>query len=745
MIIDDDTYPVLADDAVVVPTDDGLIMSDGFGTHIIGGPDLARFAEPLIGRLDGSSSMAGIAADTTTQRTHLRALVELLHKRGLVCLLGPGQSAKHHIHPLTPHRGALQTATVIVYTEQRWGQQVSQLLTAENVATVTTIDDVDDQPSARDGRLAALNDALRGRADLLLIALEHNAIDHHLAAAGLAIKHGVRHIFATLRGPEAIVGPYVVPGQTACWNCWRLREIACAPEPWAERIVHAHLHDRSSQRRATKLTQPPTAAASLAARAARLILGGLAGLGAPRPSHVYIENLVTCTTSSHNVMQMPDCQLCGGLSQPTSRGAAAGHTDDAQSDGPYREWLDSRVGVIQDIRIRRTPILPSLVRAYAVNSDYGNDADIRSECRPYTGFIDGCGGKGFTEQAAVTGALGEAIERYSASIGPHNSITATITELAAPAIPAHQLIHYSDAQYRTADFGYHPPEVEAPLAWVTAEWLDGSGQVWVPADLAYYRPGSRLAQITSNGLAAGLSYADAAARAILEAIERDAFLRTWATRSTPPRIDVHPEVLTQSLPLAELTSQMHRAGLIVEFYQLAAAGDVTAVLAVARADESPWPAATVATAAHIDPVIAVENAALELAYTILFLREVLESGHRRVPTRDSDVHTFLDHALRYSHTSSLPHLSFITNSTDSVTITRQTQAAGGDLAALQSRIPIPIALADVTSPDVAATGIRVVRALSPTLTPLWCGDGMHRVAHLAAPGRQLNTKPHPMC
>ena len=58
---------------------------------------------------------------------------------------------------------------------------------------------------------------------------------------------------------------------------------------------------------------------------------------------------------------------------------------------------------------------------------------------------------------------------------------------------------------------------------------------------------------------------------------------------------------------------------------------------------------------------------------------------------------------------------------------------------------MPVALADVTSPDVAAAGIRVVRALSPELTPLWCGAGLHRTAHLAIGDAALNDLPHPMC
>ncbi|MFT3766160.1 MAG: hypothetical protein QM820_11695 [Minicystis sp.] len=51
------------------------------------------------------------------------------------------------------------------------------------------------------------------------------------AVARFAEMAKVASVGAHLEGLEAVIGPGVVPGETACWNCCRLRRLAHSDRP----------------------------------------------------------------------------------------------------------------------------------------------------------------------------------------------------------------------------------------------------------------------------------------------------------------------------------------------------------------------------------------------------------------------------------------------------------------------------------------------------------------------------------
>ena len=89
---------------------------------------------------------------------------------------------------------------------------------------------------------------------------------------------------------------------------------------------------------------------------------------------------------------------------------------------------------------------------------------------------------------------------------------------------------YEDSQYALPDFPYARFEPTQPIHWTRGNWLDTGEPVWVPALPTYFNfhpPRHELCcQVSSNGLAAGVDLADAALRATLELVERDAFMLT---------------------------------------------------------------------------------------------------------------------------------------------------------------------------------------------------------------------------
>ncbi|MGR4854758.1 YcaO-like family protein [Streptomyces sp. LARHCF252] len=413
--------------------------------------------------------------------------------------------------------------------------------------------------------------------------------------------------------------------------------------------------------------------------------------------------------------------------------------------------MDPRVGVVKSIDIVRSDICPTLIRAYADLSVYTDDTDLSDKNGSAVRVAEKCGGKGFIADDALVGALGEAIERYSAALPPAEVHSARAEDLEGDVLDPSKLVLYGSRQYARPGFPYRHYDPRAHYPWVQGEWLDGTGDVWLPANLVYYTPPGReaLAQVTTNGLAAGCGWEDASCRATLELIERDAFLRMWITRTAPVRLDLDGVDSPAIERVARLVRDLQAHDLALGFYLLPAAGDVTVVLCLGLGDGRQWPGAIVGTAASVDPRSAVEKAALEQAYTALYLRDVLASG-RRLPKSDAEVRTFLDHALRYAGAGTRRRLSFMVDTTRTVRLSDLpgTGTSGQvSLRELVVRLGVPVAIADVTAGDVAATGVRVVRALSPDLQPLHCGTGLERLGRrqLFRGAGRLYTKPHPMC
>src|SRR5215510_1265086 len=141
-------------------------------------------------------------------------------------------------------------------------------------------------------------------------------------------------------------------------------------------------------------------------------------------------------------------------------------------------------------------------------------------------------GKGLTVSGAVLSAVGEAIERYAASLPDADRIVwERPDDLDEEFLDPRTFALYSDAQYDAAGFPYarFDPGVRHP--WVLGKWLGSGAPVWLPAVFAFLsltlQPEHLICQGSSNGLAASTDPDDAARRATLELVERDALMAAW--------------------------------------------------------------------------------------------------------------------------------------------------------------------------------------------------------------------------
>src|SRR6266545_4533293 len=222
-----------------------------------------------------------------------------------------------------------------------------------------------------------------------------------------------------------------------------------------------------------------------------------------------------------------------------------------------------------------------------------------------------CSGKGWTRRQARDGALGEALERYAAMTWrPQRTISATYDGLGRPALHPRDLVLFADHQYDVVPYQPWLPETE--LEWVPAQSLVTGNDLWIPllaAHLGYEPPaGAALFPATSNGFAAGPDPAGATLRALLEVVERDAFLIAWSHR-LPGRCvaaaDV-PDYRTRALAAAYA-----RRGTELVVHLLPTDTSAAVALAIAWSDRAP--AAVTGLAASLDPVAATRSAVFEAA------------------------------------------------------------------------------------------------------------------------------------
>jgi ribosomal protein S12 methylthiotransferase accessory factor len=284
------------------------------------------------------------------------------------------------------------------------------------------------------------------------------------------------------------------------------------------------------------------------------------------------------------------------------------------------------------------------------------------------------------------------------------------------------------------------------MSWTQAQWFDSGKPILVPALVTYFnyraRRGEQICQVTSNGLAAGRDFADAALRATLELLERDAFMMTWLQRRPPRPV----EAAGLGVDVDEVIDEMRALGMDACLYLLDADVAVPTFMCIAWGDGRARPAATVALAAHVDPVEAARKAVLEQAHVGPYVARLMNDPAQKVPRTGGAVRTLNDHALFYVPRSRLGAFDFIRKRQRPRSLSRLSRPTGDAthvcLDAL-ARAGVKVAVADVTSPDLRSGPFCVARALGTYVQPI---DFGHRLRRLANPRlrQRVNPFPHPL-
>jgi ribosomal protein S12 methylthiotransferase accessory factor len=348
----------------------------------------------------------------------------------------------------------------------------------------------------------------------------------------------------------------------------------------------------------------------------------------------------------------------------------------------------------------------------------------------------GIGGAGTTRAEAAAAAVGEALERYSATyVSGERLVVTTARRLGEAAVAPDRFALFSDAQYATAGFPFRRFTDETEIAWVEGCALPTGEPAWIPAELVYLGDTALadgpIGYATSSGAACGETIAATIERGLCELLERDAFMIVWAARLSMPLLD-----WSAAPALVELDRQFFApTGLAYATVDLSAFHDVPSVLGVVRAP----PGFSGALGVGAGTAATIERAWLKALAEAFAARsagaklELLEPG--AYGPSGEDVATFEDHIRYYADERRAQAAAFLDRSPARTSAGDVRRLGGDPISSLFARVAAAGSSAyavDVTSPDVAELGLVVTKVLAPELCAL---DVVHGARFLG--GRRL--------
>ena len=120
-----------------------------------------------------------------------------------------------------------------------------------------------------------------------------------------------------------------------------------------------------------------------------------------------------------------------------------------------------------------------------------------------------------------------------------------------------------------------------------------------------------------------------------------------------------------------------------------------------------------------------------------------------IPERPEDVRTLVDHALYYIPPSRAGAFAFLAEGgeVNAGELEEPPAISPGVLVSRLRAAGLRVAVADLTSPDLAATPFRVARALGPDFQQIHFGHELGRLGNprlLTMASRGINPDPHPL-
>jgi ribosomal protein S12 methylthiotransferase accessory factor len=396
--------------------------------------------------------------------------------------------------------------------------------------------------------------------------------------------------------------------------------------------------------------------------------------------------------------------------------------------GLWEHLVDSKVGIIREVQ--ELPIDdddPDFFHFLSRSCNTDRFTSLRN--------FGNNGGVSTNRYTALAKAIGEGIERYCSAVFCYDDLEiAQFAELEQRAVKPGTFALYRAEQLSAGNLPWREFREHVPVAWTEGVSLHTGEPVLLPAAMVFVpyhyqrsRGDAAIVQPISTGLAAGCSFAEAALGGLCECIERDAFTITWQAQLSRPRID------RSTVPAAcqRILERYEEVNLDIKVMDITSDLGVPTLLTIAVGRSPLSPAIAVAAATDPDPATALTKSLEELAHTRKFAKQLMDYTPEIAPDVTGghpDVQDQRDHLRFYCAQRAREWVEFTWASEEVRPFDSIKAVEGGTAEELLRRMVSRVAAADLeaiacdlTTPDVRALGLSVVRVVVPGLHPLFMG------------------------
>ena len=351
-----------------------------------------------------------------------------------------------------------------------------------------------------------------------------------------------------------------------------------------------------------------------------------------------------------------------------------------------------------------------------------------------------CAGKAFKPSQARQVAHYEALERYQTIFqSPACSLIYASRESLQDKAVDPRLFFFDTARRRVGDKRLEYTD-KLPMYWTWANNPVTSERRLVPAQEIWFntdrfKEEHLCVTNTTNACAVGQSLEEAAIFSLFEAIERDAFLTAWYLRRTCDQI-VTSSVRFEPFQLLWARLRVRFPNYRFHFFDICSDVTIPTVAVIAVRTSGTGPKMLLTAATHLLAERAMFSALKDLGVSL--------SSHAHSNQGGTSDHFFLhpedvdspdDHRMLYSLDQSFARLSFLGfDSPPRLTyedINHRSWFAKQEsfdlrevLECLLKRLDglgIQVLMKDISHPELAATGLRCVKAIGVGLYPMWFG------------------------
>ncbi len=538
-------------------------------------------------------------------------------------------------------------------------------------------------------------------------------------------------LYLEIKGQKCFVGPLVIPNQTACYMCYKMRSISCERDYEEAMSYEEYLNKQKTSNLLDRGFLPSNLylTASLAVNEViKLLLSFDLSSIKGRQLEFDVFNL---SYKNHSILFKSDCPVCRKKKEKERKHYSLNELikrNTIEGDLPsYEDILVSdRTGIITYYDLFKKdisePNVPFIYRADVANHNFIVDPEIASNV---------CSGKGLTLEQAKISALGEAVERYSGAVyNPDEIEYTTFKSITSRKLHPKHLVLFDDDQYDRLE--YSKFDEENTLGWAKAYSMVHKERIYVPAisvfmnyKMAY--PAEYLCPVTSNGLGAGATMLQAIVSSALEVIERDAFIITWHAKLPSKRYD------PMTLPMKEVVDyckMYERRGVKLSLFKLPTDFPCHVFAAIAEQKEGDGPALVVGLGADFNAHKAAKGALIEVGQ----VRPGLKKRARTQEAQDrliqlinnpQEVTALEDHDLLYASPEMKHHFDFMLDLEAHDFDLEEENLSDEDqmnrLIEHVKKIDSDLIYYNLTPPEIEKLGIYTTRVIIPDLQPIHFG------------------------